>query len=443
MKHSHLQQIVNTMQSFTQITKIFRTNSTQICIEFDRDTLWTFDMRRDNAMIFIAPKNDRTKIYQAPFDVLLAKKFNRSTIQAITMHNSDKIIRIEATQSSSYKSETTLFQLEFTGKYTNAILLDKQEIVLEALRHIDEEKSTRNVHVGQRLLNPPKPDFTPIFYPIDSVISFLHSTYDTYAASSLEKLKKEKQALISKRLHQYQSHLDALKPEENILQESITLQHFGQVILGNLSAINGYETQLKLNDFDGTPLIITPPKECATGTKMAELLFKQAKKGKQKAAGQFRERQNLIEKIRHLELFKHTITTARSPEQISLLFPKKATRSKIKIKTPEGIEEFWIDGIKISLGKSEQGNIELLRNSRARDIWLHLKDRPSTHVIISTDKQELPTHILQSAAKLCVDFSVFEKGTYLVDYTPRREVRIQEGANVLYTKYNTLPIVKQ
>jgi len=94
------------------------------------------------------------------------------------------------------------------------------------------------------------------------------------------------------------------------------------------------------------------------------------------------------------------------------------------------------------LGKSEKGNIELLKNAKARDIWMHLKDRPSAHVVISTDKQQLPQCLLETAAKLCVDFSVFEKGRYLVDYTPRREVKMQEGANVLYTNYKTLSIEK-
>ena len=115
----------------------------------------------------------------------------------------------------------------------------------------------------------------------------------------------------------------------------------------------------------------------------------------------------------------------------------------MKNQQPESIALFWVEGIKISLGKSERGNIELLRNARARDVWLHLKDRPSAHVIISTDKQELPRNILEAAAKLCVDFSVFEKGSYLVDYTPRREVRVQEGANVLYTNFKTLVIDKK
>ena len=69
-----------------------------------------------------------------------------------------------------------------------------------------------------------------------------------------------------------------------------------------------------------------------------------------------------------------------------------------------------------------------------------MKERPSAHVIITTDKQNVPIHIIESAAKLCVEFTMFEKGRYLVDYTPRREVNIQEGANVLYNKYKTIEV---
>jgi predicted ribosome quality control (RQC) complex YloA/Tae2 family protein len=443
MKHSHLAQIIDFMQRFEQIAKAYRQSDTQISIEFDRDNIWTFDMRRDNAQIFISPKIERTKVYQAPFDVLLAKKLNRSTIQSITMHNDDKILRLVVTQSGSYKSETTILQLEFTGKYTNVILLDKDEVVLEALRHIDEESSSRSVRVGQILQNPPSPTFTPIFYSIASVEDFLRATYDEYALQGLTRLKKEKMALISKRLEQYQRHLEALVDEEELFSQAAHAQHIGHVILANLHAIKGYETILELNDFDGTPLYITPPLGCRDGAEMAESFFKKGKKTKQKGLGQFRERQNLNEKIHYLKLFLHTIEEARSPDEIALLFPPKTARSKVKAKTVDGIEEFWVNGVKISLGKSERGNIELLKNSRARDIWFHLKDRPSAHVIVTTDKQELARHILEAAAKLCVDFSVFEKGTYLVDYTPRREVRVQEGANVLYNNYNTLVIDKK
>ena len=82
----------------------------------------------------------------------------------------------------------------------------------------------------------------------------------------------------------------------------------------------------------------------------------------------------------------------------------------------------------------------MLKNARARDIWIHMKDRPSTHVIITTDKQNIPMKIIESASLLCVEFTTVQKDCFLVDYTPRREVTIQHGANVLYNKYRTIEI---
>ncbi|WP_345975592.1 hypothetical protein [Sulfurimonas sp. HSL3-7] len=41
-----------------------------------------------------------------------------------------------------------------------------------------------------------------------------------------------------------------------------------------------------------------------------------------------------------------------------------------------------------------------------------------------------------------MDFTMFENGTCLVDYTQRRNVKIQDGANVHYTDYKTVDIEK-
>ncbi|MDD2448250.1 MAG: hypothetical protein PHG10_01160, partial [Sulfurimonas sp.] len=56
------------------------------------------------------------------------------------------------------------------------------------------------------------------------------------------------------------------------------------------------------------------------------------------------------------------------------------------------------------------------------------------------DKQNIPQNIIEEAAKLCVEFSTVQKDKFLVDYTPRREVTIQSGANVLYNKYKTIEV---
>ena len=177
--------------------------------------------------------------------------------------------------------------------------------------------------------------------------------------------------------------------EEELLSDSAYAQNAGHLILANLHQIKGYETKIVLNDFNGDAMTIEVPEGYPSGSRMAEMFFKRSKKAKQKALGLFKERENLEEKIRHLELFMNTIRTAQSPEEIVVLFPPKLRGAK-NSQQNESIALFWVEGIKISLGKSERGNIELLRNARARDVWLHLKDRPSAHVIISTDKQELP-----------------------------------------------------
>lgn len=440
MRYSYLKQIVGYMQSFGKIVAAYRYSDTGIRLVFDSDNTWNFDMARGNSTITIGESANRAKMYQAPFDVLLAKRFNRASITAVTLHNEDKIIRIAVTMSGAYKSEATILQLEFTGKHTNAIILDKDEVVLESLRHIDSDISSRSVRVGQKLLNPPKLPFVPKEYPLADVRAFLVEEFQRLGAEKLERLKHEKTALLNKRLAQLQKHLDALEDESALIQESQESQHAGHLVLANLGTINPYARFADVSDFDGTALRLELPSGCGTAAGCAETFFKRSKKAKQKALGLHQERRNLEAKIRHHKLFIQTLNEAKTPEEITLLFPAKTVLSKLR--TSDSVAEFWIEGVKVSLGKSEKGNIELLRNAKARDIWMHLKDRPSAHVVITTDKQQLPERLLEAAAKLCVDFSVFEKGRYLVDYTPRREVKMGEGANVLYTNYKTLSVEK-
>lgn len=440
MRFDHLKQIAGYMGRFTRIVAAYRYSDTGLRLIFDHENSWNFEMQRGHSAITIGDAANRGKMYQAPFDVILAKRFNRSAIQSVTLHNNDKIIRIVVSQSGAYKSETTILQLEFTGKYTNAIILDRDETVLEALRHIDSEVSTRSVRVGQKLANPPLIPFVPKEYPLPDVREFLESEFSRLNTEKLDRLKHEKIALLNKRSVQLHKHLGSLEDENGLLHESQKAQRAGHLILANLDTINPYAPYADVRDFDGTPVRLELPAGCGSAACCAETFFKRSKKAKQKAIGLHRERHNLEEKIRHLDLFIQTVSEARTPEEIALLFP--ATGGGSRLKTSDSVAEFWIEGVKVSLGKSEKGNIELLRSAKARDIWMHLKDRPSAHVIISTDKQQLPEKLLEAAAKLCVDFSVFEKGRYLVDYTPRREVKIQEGANVLYTNYKTLSVEK-
>ncbi len=105
-------------------------------------------------------------------------------------------------------------------------------------------------------------------------------------------------------------------------------------------------------------------------------------------------------------------------------------------------ELFWIDGYKVLIGRNSKENREVLKMAKANDIWMHVRGIPSSHLIIKTDKQRLPKDVIAKAGKLCVDFSIKRAGDYEVDYCKRRFVKIQEGSNVEYDKYQTITVRK-
>jgi len=438
MKLSHLKQIVDYLKKFQKITAIYRVSDTIVKVVFDRDDTLYFNMQRSNSSIFKCKEYPRSKVYNAPFDVILAKRFNRSNILGVELLNGDKIIRFKTSIASAYKEEVTYLQFEFTGKYTNVIILDEENIVLEALRHVDLFSSFREVRVGQKLLDVPPAPFQAKEYPLDDVEKFLYAVYDKEQNSKLESLKKQKIALLTKRLKKLQKLYERLDSKESLEKEAKKYEHYGNLVLSNVQNIKPYEKELLLYDYDGREVKIVLDKIYATPFQISEMFFSKSKKAKQKAKHLHIEEESLGSKIEHTQLFINSVKEAKDVAKIELLFPKQQQSKKIK--TDDSIETFWIEGYKVELGKNERGNIKLLESARAKDIWLHLKDRPSCHVIIKTDKQNLPENVIKAAARLCVDFTTTSKDRYLVDYTPRREVTIQNGANVLYNKYKTIEV---
>jgi len=448
MKLSHLKYIVTYLGNFKKISAVHRVSDSIMKIVFDvhkidkqnfckKDEIY-FNMQRSDSSMFKCQAYPRSKVYNAPFDVILAKRFNRSNILNIELLNGDKIIRIKTSVASAYKEEITYLQIEFTGKYTNIIILDEQNSVLEALRHVDLFSSFREVRVGQKLLDIPVAPFIAKEYPIEDAEQFLYAAYEKEQNAKLQVLKKQKISQLEKKLKKLKKLYEKLESEEKLIAQASKNEHYGNLILSNIHTIKSYDKRLKLCDYDGSEIIVDLDKTFSTPYMISDMFFLRSKKAKQKAKHLHIEEESLSSKIEHMKLFINTVANVKNTAKIELLFPKQVQSKKIKFN--DSIETFMIEGYKVQLGKNEKGNVDILKNARAKDIWLHMKERPSTHVVIRTDKQSLAENIIRAAARLCVDFTTTSKDKYLVDYTPRREVTIQHGANVLYNKYKTIEI---
>jgi predicted ribosome quality control (RQC) complex YloA/Tae2 family protein len=442
MKHSELICINDYLKQYRKISSIYRVDDSVLRIIFEAGEPLFIDLGRGDSYMFFKEDFKQAKRYTAPFDVLLGKRFSNAKIESMVVEEGNRIWRIGVLASSSYKALRTTLQLEFTGRNTNAIILDENEVVLEALRHIDSSVSFRSVKVGEMLEKlPPKELKEKPFEFEGNIEVYLKASYEKRLHVKLEEIKKQKIAQVVKKITKLTQAIESLENEEELYAQSEIANHHGTLVLANLHTIKGYQEAVNLHDFEGKEVTICLP-QAQTPQMAANLLFKKSKKLRQKALSVHRQKENLEEKRLFLERMVNVINAARDPEEIQILVPKQR---KSKQKGDEGsyYETFLLEGYRILLGKNEKGNIALLQEAKKSDIWLHVKDMPSSHVIICTEKQNVPESVLIFAAKLCVEFSMPQKGGYLVDYTKRKNVKPFDGANVAYEEYQTLKIYKE
>jgi len=442
MKLYELKAIAKRLNNFTFISRARRIEDNTLEIMFDKSESYFFNMTRGHSFVYKAPSQRPLQGYNAPFDTLLHTLLSGSKLMHVDVPNDDRILRFTIAPKSSYKDQIIYLQLEFTGKNTNAILIDDNEVIIEALRHIDADSSFRIIRPGMELLALPpfekkhEENETPI-----DIDKFLEEKYHHIQQQRLQALKKQKQSNVRKKIKKFEQLLNKLPNKEKLELQSKEHNNTGNLILANLYQIKPYDSKLKTYDFEGNEVTIPLPKEIKVN-RMADYYFNLSKRAKAKAKNVHIEKENLHSKKTFYENIYYALEQANTPYELELLVPKRAKSLRKKEKLREG-ELFWIEDYKVMVGRNSNENQKLLSLAKSNDIWMHTREIPGSHVIIRTDKQNLPESVLQAAAKLCVDFSTNQPGNYLVDYTKRKFVKIQEGSSVEYDKYQTLSVVKE
>ncbi|NEW59689.1 DUF814 domain-containing protein [Sulfurovum sp. bin170] len=441
MKHYELKNIIEYLKKFTYINRVRRVENNTIEVSFDRDNSFFFHMTRGESFIYRADSKRPLQGYNAPFDTLLHSLVSASKIINIEVPQKDRVIRFTLAPKSSYKDKRIVLQFEFTGRHTNAILIDDNEFVIEALRHIDADSSFRVIRPGVELLEIPPFDREEIAKEIEDINIYLRQKYVDFEAKKVHGLKKQKLLMVSKKEEKLQKLLDKLDNPETLARDEKKYQNLANIILANLYQIKPYDTKLKTYDFEGNEITIKLPKGVVVN-RISEHFFNQAKRTKNRTKNIHIEKENLTTKISFYRNMLYAIEQAKDSHELELLVPKRAKAQRKKEKIKDG-ELFWIDDYKVLIGRNSKENQALLKIAKSNDLWMHIKDIPSSHLIIKTDKQNLPDSVIEKAAKLCVDFSLTQAGDYVVDYCKRRFVKIQDGSSVEYDKYKSIRVRKE
>ncbi|SFV56106.1 Fibronectin/fibrinogen-binding protein [hydrothermal vent metagenome] len=440
MKQYELKNITEYLKKFTYISRARRVENNTIEVSFDRDNSLFFHMTRGESFIYMADSKRPIQGYHAPFDTLLHSLVSASKIINIEVPNNDRVIRFRLAPKSSYKDRQIVLQFEFTGRHTNVILLDDNEVIIEALRHIDADSSFRVIRPGVKLLKIPPFERKEVAKEIKDIDLYLRQKYIDFEAKKVHGLKKQKLLMVSKKEEKLQKLLDKLDNPKTLARDEKKYQNIANIILANLYQIKPYDSKLKTYDFQGNEITIKLPKGVVRN-RISEHFFNQAKRTRSKAKNIHIEKENLTTKIAFYKNMLYAIEQAKDSHELELLVPKRAKAQRKKEKIKNG-ELFWIDDYKVLIGRNSKENQALLKIAKSNDLWMHIRGIPSSHLIIKTDKQNLPDLVIKKAAKLCVDFSLTQAGDYVVDYCKRRFVKIQDGSSVEYDKYKSIRVRK-
>jgi len=451
MRHYELAKIAEHFSNFTFMTRARRIENNTIEISFNKEHSYFFNMTRGESFIYKNISTRPLQSFNAPFDNLLHSLVSSATLDKVEVPQGERIIRFYLTPKNAYKEQKVALQFEFTGRHTNAILIDDNEVTIEALRHIDADASFRVIRPGVELkpIPPYKQAKTEgktqtikeLSENLGDINLYLTEKFTAFEEKRLNNLKKQKLLSVKKKQEKLQKLLTKLPNPETLKREMEKYQNYGNIVLANLYQLKPYDKVLKTYDFEGKEITIKLPKEIVPN-RISEYFFNQAKRAKAKSKNIHIEDENLKTKLNFYDNMYHAIQHAQTSSELELLLPKKAKSQRKKEKLKEG-ELFWIEDYKILVGRNSKENQALLRIAKSNDLWMHIRDIPSSHLIIKTDKQNLPESVIQKAAKLCVDFSLTQAGDYEVDYCKRRFVKIQEGSNVEYDKYQTIRVRKE
>jgi len=439
MKLYEIKAITQYLKQYDFIKIARRVANNTIELNFAQNESIFFDLTRGSSVIYKAPSQKRLNSFNAPFDNQLHLLLAYSKIIDITTPKNDKVIIFTIKPKSQYKEQIIYFRIELTGKFTNAILTDQENITIDALHHIDSSKSYREVKPGVKLkeLLEFKSKYSG---KVEDVQALLDSNYQKLYNQQLSRIKTQKLNIINKKIKKLLNELNKLPDKNKLFELSTYNSNLANIVLANLHLIKPYDKELKTYDFEGKEIVVKLPKNIVKN-RISEYFFNLAKRQKNKAKNIDLEISNLQGKLNFYQNIKNALKNSNDLYEIELLVPKQAKSKQKKQKVKVG-ELFWIEGYKIYVGTNAKENQELLKLAKANDIWMHVREIPGSHVIIRTDKQNLPESLLQSAAKLCVDFSTSNIGNYTVDYTKRKFVKTIEGSSVEYDKYKTILVQK-
>jgi predicted ribosome quality control (RQC) complex YloA/Tae2 family protein len=337
--------------------------------------------------------------------------------------------------------------LEMTGRLGNVVLTDAEGVILVVARAVFAGMSrVRRLEAGLRYVPPPLP---PGLSGERADPGIESATPDSFnAAAERAYLEREQElafrrkrgqlgALLRSRLGRRQRLLERLQAELDQAGQDSRLRAEAEHLAAYLHTVCRGQNELVCVRFDGRGTIRIGLDPARTPQDNLEALFKRARKAERAQQLLSRRTAELRSEIEDLEQsFKSFEKTSDYQCFVAIeavLPPEPAERGElVEARLPPGVAAFRsTEGMTILVGRSAQGNHSVtFELTRPRDLWLHARDYPGSHVVLRrVGRKEPPARSVLEAAALAAHFSR-AAGQLVVDVACclRYQVKAQKGA---------------
>ncbi|NLM35403.1 MAG: fibronectin/fibrinogen-binding protein [Clostridiales bacterium] len=289
--------------------------------------------------------------------------------------------------------------------------------------------------------------------------------YDT--ASKLLDLfyyTKDKQDRLNQKSSDLQklviNNIDRCKKKSIILKQSLQeckqkdkYKLYGELLTANIYSIKEGDKSVKVYNYysEKEEYIIIPLKENNTPSENIQYYFKKYNKLKKTEEAALEQLEKNEAELEYLQSVLTNILNCDSYDEIEDVRNELVETGYIKFKKSSGktkkaqskpLHFLSSDGIDIYVGKNNiQNDYLTLKFADKKDIWLHTKNIPGSHVIIKNNNN-ISDKTLEEAAILAAYYSKAKDSTKVaVDYTEVKNVKKPSGAKpgmVIYTTNKTI-----
>lgn len=267
-------------------------------------------------------------------------------------------------------------------------------------------------------------------------------------ADRLNNKSADLQKLMNVNLERCYKKTDILKDALKDCDNKDKYKIYGELLTANIYSLKKGDTCVKLQnyyteDWDYVDIKLDENKTPSENIQYYFKKYNKAKKTEEAAkiqmemtSGEIEYLQSVLTNIKNAEDYESIEEIKRELMETGYIKFKKPSNKKSKISKP--MRFLSSDGIEIYVGKNNfQNDYLTLKFADKRDIWMHTKNIPGSHVIIK-NFGNIPERTLEEAALLAAFYSKAKDSTKVpVDYTEVKQVHKPNGSKPGMVIYHT------